>query len=425
MTNCEGNDRMGPESTMLKQAVILCGGLGTRLLPLTKDIPKPMVEVGRVPFLVHLIDQLKQQGVKKILLLTGYKKEKISEYFGNGEKFGIQIEYSEGPVEWETAKRLRGALDLLDEYFFLMYGDNYYNFNIKELNLLATKKQSKITLLVSLKNPGNISVDADNNVLCYDSLRSHEHEFVEIGFMVVNKSVVQSIDPQENHSFSKTLNHYASLGNISAIQAHDAYYSVSDIDRLEILREFLRPKKIILIDRDGTLHEKRKDAFYVTSPDQLIYIEDSIAGLKLLSENGYRFLVITNQAGISTGDLTEAQLDLIHQKIKTDLTQHGIEILEFYYSSAHWKDLNNFFRKPNPGMFFLASKEYKLALNQTYYIGDDQRDMVASKNANTKGIFYGNVEDIKDLETRTICAFTSTNMIEVAKFILRKSQESA
>ena len=78
---------------MLNQAVIFCGGFGTRLLPLTKKIPKPMVMVGGKPFLHHLISQSKQNGIKNFLILCGYKHEIIKKYFGNGSKFGVKIKY--------------------------------------------------------------------------------------------------------------------------------------------------------------------------------------------------------------------------------------------------------------------------------------------------------------------------------------------
>ena len=91
---------------MIKQAVILCGGLGTRLGHLTKRIPKPMIMVAGKPFLEHLIIQLKENGIRKILLLVGFKKEKIINYFGNVEKWKVKIEYSYNPPECDTGYRL-------------------------------------------------------------------------------------------------------------------------------------------------------------------------------------------------------------------------------------------------------------------------------------------------------------------------------
>ena len=83
----------------INQAVILCGGKGTRLGKLTKNLPKPMVNVSGKPFLEHLIIQLKKNGVKNIILLIGYKGEIIKKYFNTGKQFGVNISYSYLPSE--------------------------------------------------------------------------------------------------------------------------------------------------------------------------------------------------------------------------------------------------------------------------------------------------------------------------------------
>ena len=78
----------------IKQAVILAGGIGTRLRPLTDNLPKPMVPINRKPFLEYLLELLKENGIKEVVLLLGYLPDKIREYFGNGSDFGIKIKYS-------------------------------------------------------------------------------------------------------------------------------------------------------------------------------------------------------------------------------------------------------------------------------------------------------------------------------------------
>jgi mannose-1-phosphate guanylyltransferase len=89
-----------------QQAVIFCGGLGSRLRPLTETIPKPMVPIMDKPFLEYLLVQLEEQGINRFVLLTGYLGKMIQEYFGDGSKWGWVIEYSHGPEEWDTGRRL-------------------------------------------------------------------------------------------------------------------------------------------------------------------------------------------------------------------------------------------------------------------------------------------------------------------------------
>ena len=96
----------------IKQAVILCGGLGTRLRPITNSIPKPMVEINNIPFLWYLLDKISENGIKRFLILTGYLGDKIQTYFGDGKDFNWTINYSHGPYDWNTGRRLWEAKDL-------------------------------------------------------------------------------------------------------------------------------------------------------------------------------------------------------------------------------------------------------------------------------------------------------------------------
>ena len=95
----------------INQAIILAGGYGTRLKPYTDTNPKPMYPFEGKPFLEYLINQVKDFGITNILLLLGYLPDKIIDYFGNGEKWGVNITYSITPVEYETGLRLKNALD--------------------------------------------------------------------------------------------------------------------------------------------------------------------------------------------------------------------------------------------------------------------------------------------------------------------------
>src|SRR5262245_21390548 len=107
------------------QAAILCGGLGTRMRPHTDLIPKPMIPVNGRPFLDYLVGQLRDQGITRIVLLTGYRAAQIESHFGDGSRFGVAITYSQGAVEWETARRLWEARAQLEPRFLLLYCDNF------------------------------------------------------------------------------------------------------------------------------------------------------------------------------------------------------------------------------------------------------------------------------------------------------------
>ena len=93
--------------TIIKKAVILAGGEGTRHRPLTLTTPKPLIKIHGKPFVEYIIEELKKNGITEIILVTGYLHEKIEKYFGDGEKFGIKITYSSSPITDNTGTRLK------------------------------------------------------------------------------------------------------------------------------------------------------------------------------------------------------------------------------------------------------------------------------------------------------------------------------
>src|SRR3989338_609507 len=107
----------------IRQAVILAGGEGTRLRPLTLITPKPLIKIHGKPFAEYLIELLKKNGIQKIIFLTGYLAEQFPEVLGNGSRWGLSIRYSKSNTKDDTGERLRKAKDLLNEQFLLLYGD--------------------------------------------------------------------------------------------------------------------------------------------------------------------------------------------------------------------------------------------------------------------------------------------------------------
>ena len=128
------------------KAVILAGGLGTRLRPLTYKKPKPMLPLGGKPMLEHLIKWIKKNNVKEIVLCTSYLHKTIENYFGNGKKFGVSIEYAVSKKPLATAGQLKTAEKLIDDTFVCVYGDSIFDFNLKGMIREHKKKKSFITM---------------------------------------------------------------------------------------------------------------------------------------------------------------------------------------------------------------------------------------------------------------------------------------
>lgn len=155
----------------MKQVVVLCGGKGKRLRPLTKSIPKPMVDINGKPFLWHLINQFKNYGVKNFLFLTGYKSNIISDYFSDGSSLGLNIIYDKGPVSWNTNRRLYNARKKIKKNFFLIYSDNFANYPFEEITKLHLKEKKPLTLFLCKKNKGNLKLNKHSKIIEYDKLR--------------------------------------------------------------------------------------------------------------------------------------------------------------------------------------------------------------------------------------------------------------
>ena len=387
--------------TAPKQAVILCGGLGTRLRPLTDTMPKPLVPVNGRPFLEHLIEQIRAQGIRRILLLTGYRGEMIHEYFGTGKTLGVEIFYSHGPAEWDTGRRIWEAREHLDSRFLLLYSDNFVQFNIPKLQALHQKHGVPITLLLAPKEKGNIRVSADGKIEAYDKTRSGKgFDYVEVGYMLIERDLVLEDFPTyaefPDFNFSALLQKFALQAKIAGLVVHDSYHSISDLARLQLMSEYLKPKRILLIDRDGTMNKKAPQGEYITNWSKFERIPETRQAMKDLAKEGFQFIVITNQAGIARKMIDPEDLEKIHQNMVEALAAEGVKVLKVYMSPHHW-DEDSFMRKPSPGMFFQAAKEYKIRMDRCLYVGDDERDCQAAVNAGCGMVYVSDENKLPSL----------------------------
>lgn len=384
-----------------QQAVILCGGLGTRLRPLTDTIPKPMVPVNGKPFLYYLLEQLSGQGINRFVLLIGYLGEQIKSYFGDGSAWGWGIIYSQGPADWDTGRRIWEAKDLFDSKFLLLYSDNFVQVRLQTLDKLHLQQTVPISLVLAPKDRGNISISETGTITAYDKNRKGEgFDYVEVGYMIIERNQVlegfKSYAGFPDFNFSLVLQKFAGEGKLAGLIVRDSYHSISDLDRWKKMCDYLLPKKIILIDRDGTINKKAPKGEYVTSWDNFEFIPETYDAMKLLAGEGFKFIIITNQAGIARRKMTKTDLDSLHQKMVDKFKEDKIDILKIYFSPHHWEE-KSFMRKPNPGMFFEASKELNFRLDKVIYIGDDTRDCEAAYNAGCSSIFIGPVNELKEL----------------------------
>ncbi len=401
---------------LTQQAVILCGGRGSRLRPLTDTLPKPLAPVAGKPFLFHLLSQLKRNGYTEVVLLTGYLGHLIAEEFGDGSTLGLSITYHHGPEEWETAFRLAQARPLLKEHFLLLYGDNYAMFQQERLEQKFVHFGRIGCLTVyPRKARANVAYTVEGDVTTYDGTRAAPGlNGVEIGYALFSREVFSHFTG-ENESFSKVLSRLGEARQLCAYSLAGEYHSASDLERLKITDAYLRPKKILLIDRDGTINRKMPEAQYVTTWDQFEFIPESVEGMRRLAESGWTFAVVSNQAGVARGMLTEAEVWDLDRRMVGALREEGIQVIKSYYCFHHWDDKCSC-RKPEPGMLLQASRELMLALENTWYIGDDLRDCTAAWRAGCRSALVGHSENWQQLppeERPQICCDTVSEFASI------------
>jgi len=128
------------------KAVILAGGLGTRLLPLTKKIPKPMLPLWKKPILEHLIDWNKKNEIKSIVLCVSHFRKTIEDYFEDGKNFGVNIEYAISNKPLATAGQLKTAEKFIDDTFVCMYGDSIFDFSLRNMIKQHKVKKAFVTM---------------------------------------------------------------------------------------------------------------------------------------------------------------------------------------------------------------------------------------------------------------------------------------
>ena len=219
----------------LKQAVILAGGRGKRLIPITDKLPKPMAPVNGKPFLDYLLDTLIKEGIKEIILLTGYKANIIEERYKNYND--IVFKYSRGKVEDRTGRRLLNSFHLLDDNFLLLYGDNYWPLELNKMTNFFIKKKCKIstTVFSNINGTGeygyenNVVVDKDGFVIKYDKQRkSKMANGVDIGYFIISK---EALNPniQGNLSFEEDmLPYFLNNKNLAAYSTDNQYYYITN-----------------------------------------------------------------------------------------------------------------------------------------------------------------------------------------------------
>lgn len=373
-----------------RQAVILAGGRGTRMAPLTDTRPKAMIEFHGKPFLEYILEQLREQGFTEVLLLLGYLPEAIVDHFGDGSRLGLAVDYSITDPDDLTAHRMKVAAPQLHERFLLLYCDNYWPLRMDDLwdRYVRSGKPAQITVYANEDgySRDSVIVGEDGAVTVFDRSRTTPGlSGVEIGYAILERSVLALL-PDEDELFEQAVYPpLAARGELGAYVTRHRYYSVGTLARLPLTESFFARRPTVFLDRDGVLNRKPPRAEYVRQPSELEWLPGALDALRELNEAGFRVLVISNQAGIARGAMSEDDLAAVHRKLVGDAEAAGGKIEQIYHCPHGWDDGCDC-RKPSPGMLFRAQREHDLDLSRIAFIGDDERDAQAAVAAGCRPV---------------------------------------
>jgi N-acetyl-alpha-D-muramate 1-phosphate uridylyltransferase len=228
------------------QVVILAGGLGTRLWPLTKEVPKPMVPVAGVPYLERQLQLLARQELRNVLILTAYLGEQIECYFGDGSRLGLSIRYSREREPLGTGGALREARALLDEVFVVIYGDSYLPIDYGAVGRRLAISGKWGGLVVYHDPSGetgvrrNLALSTDGLVTRYDktAIDDPELHYIEAGVLALRRQALALAPPQDKFSLEQEL--FPSLIARKALlgfPTQQRFYDIGTMERLKAIEQ--------------------------------------------------------------------------------------------------------------------------------------------------------------------------------------------
>ncbi len=397
------------------KVVIIAGGKGTRIASVHNEIPKAMIPVAGKPVLEYQVELAKRYGFTDIILIIGHLGNVIQDYFGDGSKWGVSIDYYFETAPLGTAGALPELKKELTEDFFVFYGDTIMDIALDQFLAFHQEKQSKASLFL---HPNDHPSDSDlvavngNDRITHFYSKPHPENFVgrnlvNAALYILSPEIIDHIPMGEKTDFGKhifpacleaglQLFGYISPEYIKDMGTPDRYEKVCNdvisgkVARLN--RQFQR--KAVFLDRDGVINE---DVDLLSDPAQLRLIPGAAEAIHRINQSGYLAIIITNQPVIARNLCSMEELDFIHATLETMLGREHAWVDAIYYCPHHpdsgFPEERKEFkivcecRKPKPGMLLEAAMDWNIDLSQSYLIGDRRSDKEAGENAHLKASY--------------------------------------
>lgn len=428
---------------MLKKAVILAGGKGTRLQGVRSDLPKPMMPIEGKPLLSYLITLCAENGINEIWLTVNHLKDSIIEYFGDGDAFGVKLHYYVEEKPLGTVGGVKALESHLKEDFLVLYGDVLVDMDIKRLYAFHQVKNATATLVV---HPNDHPFDSDllemdeNGLVTAFHPKPHKagvfyHNVVNAATYIFSPQIFKYLEEGVKADFGKDI--FPNIIKETPVYAYNTTEYLKDMgtpDRLHKVSGDLRSGKVasrnlkhkqkcIFLDRDGVINY---DTDLIKDPDEFTLYPYAAEAIKKINKSGYLAVVITNQSVIARGLTDLDGLSEIHKKMAWQLGEKGAFVDAIYFCPHHphggfpgevkeFKVACNC-RKPKPGMILQAAERFNIDLSKSYMIGDSERDALAGRAAGVTTIGVKTGHGVKNAQF--LPDFFMGNLQEAVDFIL-------
>src|SRR6185437_3566664 len=262
----------------------------------------------------------------------GYLPEVIQNHFGDGSRWGVEIDYSVSDADTLTSRRIQLALHLIDPCFLLMYCDNYWPMQMDRMwsKFVAADVPAMITVYSNKDkfSKDSVVVGDDGYVKVFDRHRKTPGlSGIEISYAILSREVLDLLPEDEMLVEEALYTPLARQGRLAAYVTDHRYYSVGSVDRLPITDEFFARRPTVILVRDGVINKKPPRAQYVRNWSEFEWLPGAQEALRMLREAGFRVILVSNQAGIARGAMSEADLSDIHQRLNAEVAEVGGRIV--------------------------------------------------------------------------------------------------
>jgi len=408
---------------MIKEAIILAGGLGTRLREAVPDLPKCMAPVAGKPFIFYVINYLRMQGIEKFIFSLGYKHEIIEEYLQNHfPTLRYETVTEDEPLGTGGAILLACTI-AKEKNVVVVNGDTLFKADLHQAAMFHNHNMAECTLLLKpmkqFDRYGVVELGQEQLVSSFKEKQFYETGNINGGIYILNKDKFLDEEFPDKFSFEKQYleTMYRDRRIYGMIQ--DEYFIdigiPGDFNRAqtELSHPPLDLQKIdtgwtLFLDRDGVINVD-KDGSYIFSPDEFIFTEGAPALFKKLAERFSRIIIVTNQRGVGRQLMTEETLHQIHQYMVDRVSEARGRIDAIYYCTSIHNDHPE--RKPNPGMAVRAKFNFpEIDFAKSIMVGNNLSDMHFGRNAGIYTIFIRSTRPHQEFPHPEIdLAFNSLN----------------